>query len=98
MNTEQINIVYQKEDCDLDMEILHPSRVYDLKAKAVKIIGTEIARDHTVSNEFRIYVYVSNFHHVPSTTLTFRPRTKLSSRTRLDILCNYAKGKNFYAK
>ncbi len=48
MNPDQTDVVLQKAEYDLDMELLHPSAMNKLKTKSVKIIGTEIEQDHAV--------------------------------------------------
>ena len=50
MNTEQINVLFQRQDFDLDMELLNPAKIHGLGVKTVSIIGTEKARDHAVSS------------------------------------------------
>lgn len=57
MNTDRVDVLYQKHDFDLDMDLLNPRVVHETGSKIAQIIGSEKAGDHVVSGPMFISLY-----------------------------------------
>lgn len=55
MNTDRINVLFQRHDFDLDMEILSPGKVHEMGRRNAHIIGSDFTQDHVVSLSQKLF-------------------------------------------
>ena len=69
MNTDRVDVLCQKHNFDLDMDLLNPRVVHEMGSKIAHIIGSEKAGDHIVSGPIG-HIFILNFLDICTQLLT----------------------------